>query len=262
MSSVTLKADVPEFIIQDKTLLSQIRFSLHAHELLVIIGRNGAGKSTLLKHITTEIHNPKAYVEVFGQDIRKYTNRQLAQRRAVLPQSTALSFAYDVLDVVLLGRIPHQQRQNETLGDIEIATKCLSEVGLSGYENRSYLTLSGGEQQRVHFARVLAQLHGVSDDRLLILDEPTSSLDISHQHQALQLVKTMTQDNLSCIAVLHDLNLAAQYADKVLILNQGKMVAFGSPKEVLTSEILTSAFNYKIQTVKHPSLDCPLIISC
>lgn len=258
---LTLKVDVPEFQIQGKVLLSQVRFSLKNNELIVIIGRNGAGKSTLLKHITAEIQNTKAFVELFGKDLKEYKIKDLAKRRAVLPQSTLLNFAYEVLEVVLLGRIPHQKGQSETAQDIEIAQQCLSDVGLKGYEKRNYLTLSGGEQQRVHFARVLAQLSGVKDSRLLLLDEPTSSLDIAHQHHSLKLVKQLTQDNLSCIAILHDLNLAAQYADKVLVLDQGHLLAFGTPKEVLTTEILSQAFNHPIHCMPHPHLDAPLIIS-
>lgn len=272
--STILTVDVPEFQIHGKTLLSQVRFSLNSNELIVIIGRNGAGKSTLLKHITTEISNPKAYIEIFGKEVSEHKIKDLAQRRAVLPQSTQLNFAYEVLEVVLLGRIPHQKGQSETQEDIDIAFECLKDVGLKGYETRNYLTLSGGEQQRVHFARVLAQLARPqekqssgseelkSQGRLLLLDEPTSSLDIAHQHQSLQLVKKQVQKDLSCIAILHDLNLASQYADRVLVLDKGKLLAFGTPKEVLTSEVLSQAFNYKIITAKHPELDCPLIISC
>ena len=256
-----LKVDIPEYQIQGKTLLSQVRFSLSPNELIVIVGRNGAGKSTLLKHISTEISNPKSYIEIFGKNISEYKIKALAQRRAVLPQSTTLNFAYEVLEVVLLGRIPHQQRQTESILDIEIAERCLADVGLKGYERRNYLTLSGGEQQRVHFARVLAQLTHVKHSRLLLLDEPTSSLDISHQHHSLKLVKNLTQHNLSCIAILHDLNLTSQYADKVLILDQGKVLAFGHPTTVLTSEILTKAFNYPIQTLPHPHSDRPLILT-
>lgn len=259
-----LSVHIPEFLIKDKKLLSDIHFELKDKELLVILGKNGAGKSTLLKHISGEIRNEKNNIQIFFKKISSFKSKELAQRRAVLTQTTPLNFSYEVLEVVLLGRIPHQRRQLETEEDVKIAQQCLERVGLQGYETRNYLTLSGGEQQRVHLARVLAQIWSEdihSDiEKLLLLDEPTSSLDIAHQHQTLRVVKSLLTQNVSCMAILHDLNLASQYADKVLILEDGKMVAYGTPKEVLTAEILTKAYGHKIHVMAHPYLECALII--
>lgn len=252
--------------IGDKTLLSKVDLELKESEFLVVIGRNGAGKSTLLKHVVGEMQSSEGGIEVFGEPLEKASTRELARKRAVLAQSTPLYFDYQVLEVVLLGRIPHQKRQMETAEDLAIALDCLARVGLRGYEERNYLTLSGGEQQRVHLARVLAQIEISEEEktrvpRLLFLDEPISSLDIAHQHDVLDLTKELTQEGVGVFAVLHDLNLAAQYADRIVVLCDGKVLACGRPSEVLTQEILFEAFGHRVLIARHPCLDCPLIIS-
>nr|WP_221277107.1 heme ABC transporter ATP-binding protein [Deinobacterium chartae] len=248
------------YTVSGRRLLDAIELELRAGELLVIVGCNGAGKSTLLKHISGELGRREG-IALFGQDLRRWNPGELARKRAVLPQSTALSFAYEVLEVVLLGRIPHQRRQTETREDREIALRCLERVGLAAYAGRNYLTLSGGEQQRVHLARVLAQLEGTPGERLLMLDEPTSSLDLAHQHQVLRIARSLCQEGVGVLAVLHDLNLASQYADKVLVLGGGKVLAHGTPFEVLTPTILEEAFGHPVLVTRHPCLACPLVVS-
>lgn len=252
--------------VGEKALLCDVSVELLPGEFLVVIGRNGAGKSTLLKHAVGEMHSPDGKIEIFGQLLESHSARELAKKRAVLAQSTPLHFDYQVLEVVLLGRIPHQKRQIETVDDVNIARDCLARVGLEGYEERDYLTLSGGEQQRVHLARVLAQIeHAPGEthqpERLLFLDEPISSLDIAHQHEVLDLAKQLTAEGVGVFAILHDLNLAAQYADRIVVLSQGKVLATGTPTEVLTQETLYEAFHYHVHVARHPSLDCPLIIT-
>jgi len=252
--------------VGEKALLSDVSVELMPGEFLVVIGRNGAGKTTLLKHAVGEMHSPQGQIEIFGQLLESHSARELAKKRAVLAQSTPLHFDYQVLEVVLLGRIPHQKRQVETVDDVNIARECLARVGLEDYEERDYLTLSGGEQQRVHLARVLAQIeHAPGEihqpERLLFLDEPISSLDIAHQHEVLDLAKQLTTEGVGVFAILHDLNLAAQYADRIVILSQGKVLATGAPTQVLTQETLYEAFHYHVHVARHPNLDCPLIIS-
>ncbi|QRN94324.1 heme ABC transporter ATP-binding protein [Archangium violaceum] len=242
-------------------LLSGIHLTLEPGELLVVIGRNGAGKSTLFKHLTGELRSQSGEVLAFGSPLGSSSRTELARRRAVLPQSTNLQFAYEALEVVMLGRIPHQQHRPESREDVRIARACLERVGLKGYESRNYLTLSGGEQQRVHLARALAQIHDTAGHRLLLLDEPTSSLDIAHQHKALQLVKEATREGVAALLILHDLNLVAQYADKVLVLAERKALAIGEPRSVMTTNILSRAFDYPMTTLPHPWLDCPIIVS-
>ena len=178
-------------------LLSGIHFTLAPGEFLAVIGRNGAGKSTLLDHLTGERTAPEGEVRVLGEPLHRHPRGELARRRAVVPQSTSLPFAYETLEVVMLGRIPHQRHGPESPEDVRIVSACLARVGLAGYEGRDYLTLSGGEQQRVHLARALAQLHGPPGPRLLFLDEPTSSLDVAHQHRVLECMKALTAEGSS-----------------------------------------------------------------
>ncbi|ADV65905.1 heme ABC transporter ATP-binding protein [Deinococcus maricopensis] len=243
--------------IAGRTLLEDITFSVQAGELLAIVGRNGAGKSTLLKHLTGELR--ARGVQLFGLPLERHAPARLARQRAVLPQNTPLTFAYDVLDVVLLGRLPHGR--GETPADRDIARACLDRVGLSGFEGRNILTLSGGEQQRVHLARVLAQLHGTPGPRALLLDEPTSALDLAHQHAALRTALSLCDEGVAVIAVLHDLNLAAQYARRVLMLDAGRVRAWGTPHDVLTPAHIQAAFGHPVLVTPHPCLQCPLIIS-
>ncbi|QIP30704.1 heme ABC transporter ATP-binding protein (plasmid) [Deinococcus radiodurans] len=245
------------YSVAGRELLSKLKFHLQSGEMLAVLGRNGAGKSTLLKHLTGELG--KSGVELFGQPLRDIKPAEAAKRRAVLPQQTPLSFAYEVLDVVLLGRIPHGQR--ETVQDRAIAAACLERVGLSGYETRDVLTLSGGEQQRVHFARTLAQLHGVIGERVLLLDEPTASLDLAHQHATLRLARELCREGVGVLAVLHDLNLAAQYADRVLMLAEGHVIACDHPAVALTPESIRTAYGHEVLVTQHPCLNCPLIVS-
>lgn len=248
------------FSVQDRTILREIELNLLAGEFLVVVGCNGAGKSTLLKHITGEL-GTSTNIALFGEDLPEHKPRELARRRAVLPQSTSLSFGYEVEEVVLLGRIPHQSGRIDHDNEARIARDCLRRVGLEGYEHRNYLTLSGGEQQRVQLARVLAQLEGTSGDRLLLLDEPTSSLDIAYQHQVLRIARELCEEQVGVMAVLHDLNLAAQYADKVLVLAQGSIRAYGEPFDVLKPDVLMDAFGHEVMVMKHPCLNCPLVVS-
>ncbi|GMA15827.1 heme ABC transporter ATP-binding protein [Deinococcus metallilatus] len=249
------------YSVSGRELLRNISFGLTGGEMLAVLGRNGAGKSTLLKHLTGELG--KDGVRMFGQTLREHAPADLARRRAALPQQTPMTFAYEVLDVVLLGRIPHGRRETEE--DRAVARAALEQVGLAGFEHRNILTLSGGEQQRVHLARVLAQLwpNPATDrpERVLLLDEPTSSLDLAHQHATLRLARALCAEGVGVIAVLHDLNLAAQYADRVLIVSGGRVTALGTPEEVLTPAVIEEAFGHRVAVTPHPCLKCPLIVS-
>lgn len=253
-----------------KTLLTGVDLDLRPGEFHAIIGRNGAGKSTLLKLLTGEVAPSSGEIELWQTPLGRYRPRQLARNRGVLAQHTELHFDYRALEVVLIGRIPHQRNQIETDEDVSIALDCLHRVGLAGYEDRNYLTLSGGEQQRVHLARVLAQITPGSarrdraDDRppLLFLDEPTSSLDLHHQNQVLEIARSLARDHSATIlAVLHDLNLAARYADTITLLSAGRVAACGTPYEVLCEGTLRQAFQHEVRVQRHPCFDCPLVIS-
>ncbi|UBV45053.1 heme ABC transporter ATP-binding protein (plasmid) [Deinococcus taeanensis] len=238
-----------------RALLRAVTLHLRRGELLAVLGPNGAGKSTLLRAVTGEL--AAQGVQVLGGAPRRAA---LARRRAVVAQHTPLTFSHEVLDVVLLGRFPHGPR--ETHADRVIARDALARVGLSGYEARDILTLSGGEQQRVHLARALAQLHGPDTaDRVLLLDEPTASLDLAQAHGALRVARSLLPGGVGVLTVLHDLNLAAQYADRALLLAQGRVLACGTPGEALTPDTIRAAYGHEVLVTSHPCLACPLIVS-
>jgi iron complex transport system ATP-binding protein len=176
----------------------------------------------------------------------------MAKTRAVLPQSTSLSFPFTVQDVVLMGRTPHQTSTEENL---EIAHECLRDCDCIHLANRAFPTLSGGEQQRVHCARVLAQINSTDSDTpgFLLLDEPVSALDLSHQHSLLKLLKALANDQQTgIICTLHNLNLAAQFSDRCLIIDQGRVVADGTAVEVFTEETLSNVFDLDMWLRPHP----------
>ncbi|MFC6619175.1 heme ABC transporter ATP-binding protein [Deinococcus radiophilus] len=256
MSTPLLEVADLSYSVAGRELLRRVRLDLSGGEVLVVVGRNGAGKSTLLKHLSGELQAHD--VSLFGKDLNSHRRADLARRRAVLAQHTPMSFGYEVLEVVGLGRLPHRGSAAE---QDAAARECLGRVGLAGFEHRDILTLSGGEQQRVHLARVLAQLHGVTEARVLLLDEPTSSLDLAHQHQTLRLARELADEGTGVLAILHDLNLAAQYADRMLVLSDGEVLAYGPPAEVLQPGLIAQAFGHDVQVIQHPCLGCPLVVS-
>lgn len=244
-----------------RQILSQLSLDLRAGELTVLLGPNGTGKSTLLKCISGEIAS-QGEIRLFGQPQSLWPAPILARRMAILPQSSALSFSFLAREVVALGRLPHASGK---IADEAIIQRCLQAVGAEHLADSAYTVLSGGEKQRIHFARVLAQLDEHMADspqtereptieapKLLMLDEPTSALDLSHQHQTLQTAQRRARQGDAVLVILHDLNLAARYADRVLLLNHGQIQADGSPEEVLTAECIKQIFAFDAQVFRHP----------
>ncbi|MCF1468486.1 heme ABC transporter ATP-binding protein [Agrobacterium vitis] len=223
-----------------RLLLDSISLRLQPGRFTVIIGPNGAGKSTLLKLLCGDLKADEGRIMYDGQDITRLKPQDLALKRAVLPQSTSLSFPFTALEVVRMGAVAAG-----SLRPIEAAKHALARVGLSATETRSYHALSGGEQQRVQFARVLAQLPIAADAtgaRALFLDEPTSSLDLSYQISVLETARAFAADGGMVMAVLHDLNLAAEFADNLIMLNNGRLIADGSPQTVIDDELIAAVY--------------------
>lgn len=248
--------------IGDATLVHDAALEIVPGCLTAIVGPNGAGKTTLLRVATGEITPSTGSVTMEGRPLDAWAPREQARRRATLPQQSHLRFAFPVLEVVLMGRTPHL-RGVESARDWAIAEAALNAVGLSDLSDRRFPTLSGGEQQRVHLARALAQIWTPPDDghRYLLLDEPTASLDLAHQHQVLSIAADLAEQGVGVLAVLHDLNLAAQYADHVVMLNDGTVRADGPPHEVFTPAGIQSVFGCPVQVLDHPAQACPLIVS-
>ncbi len=238
-------------------ILKNISLTIRPGEVVAVVGANGAGKSTLLQAIAGALLPTQGLISLNGKALADWPATQLARVRGILSQKIALSFAFPVIEVVKLGRHPYSQllstQENEA-----IAWHCLQQVGMEEFAYRNMHTLSGGEQQRVHFARVLAQIYQPHSEETsyILLDEPTSSLDLYQQHQLLQMAKNLsTQRRVGIFVILHDLNLAAQYADHVLLLKKGKTISQGPPEEVFTQAHIYQGFNVRTEVMKPPTHD-------
>jgi iron complex transport system ATP-binding protein len=244
------------------TLLRQVSLALAPGELVALLGENGAGKSTLLRTLAGDVAPRAGTVTMNARALRQWSLRERARTRAVLPQSAALAFGFTALETVLLGRHPHSEGVARAR-DVEIACASLARLDAMHLAGRLVTTLSGGELARVQFARVLAQLwpEAPAAPRYLLLDEPVASLDPAHQHLALRVARDFAhRHDAGVLAVLHDINLAAQYADRVVLLKQGRVLAEGSPRTVFTPEALGACFDVAATVVAHPHLDRPLVV--
>lgn len=245
-----------------KALVDSVDLRLRPGRVTVVVGANGAGKTTLLRLASGELAPTAGAVQMDGRPLAALSAREQARRRAVLAQQSHLRFAFSVLEVVLMGRSPHVRR-TEAASDWQIAQAALEAVAMEDFAARSYPTLSGGEQQRVHLARALAQIWTPPPDgghRYLLLDEPTASLDLRHQHGVLAAARRFAGEGAGVLAVLHDLNLAAQYADHLVVLTGGRVLAQGAPADVLTPAVIQAAFGMRVLVQPHPCHACPLVI--
>ena len=245
--------------IHSKKLLDDVSVEVKAGEVLAVLGQNGAGKSTLRKVLCGDLIPTHGEVSMDGKSLNKWSLLERAKVRAVLPQDSTLNFPFTVSEVVLLGRAPHLSGA-ESEKDYETVQAVLEAVEATHLAERLYPTLSGGERQRVQLARVLAQIWEKSDaTRYLLLDEPTSNLDIAHQHSTLKIARRLARENVAVLVILHDLNLAVQYADQILLMKDGKIAAKGCPNEVLNEETLEQTFNLPFRIIENPFADFPLI---
>lgn len=256
-----IRAHNISYSVKGKNILDNISLKAEAGEVLVILGGNGAGKSTLLRVLCGDLDGAPGDVSIQNKPLHSWKTAELAQFRAVLAQQTIIGLPYLVKDIVMMGRYPHFKKSPANL-DYIIVRNALKKTGIDHLAERNYLTLSGGEQQRVQLARVLAQVwftekHAV---RYLLMDEPVNSLDIVHQHTTLRLAREFAQEGNCVITVLHDLNLAAQYADKILLLRNGSVLASGTPEEVLMDELMSSTYDFPLSILHHSAYKHPVII--
>ena len=228
-----------------KTLLDSVSVDVEAGELTVVVGPNGAGKSTLLRVLSGELAPTRGHVRLFDRALEDWDPRVLARRRAVVSQHVQVAFPWNVGDLVALGRLPHDTSAAE---NDRIVHESLARVGLGAFADRNSSELSGGELQRVHLARAVAQLAG-SENAVLLLDEPTASLDPAHQHETLRLAHSLSRQGHGVLCILHDLGLAARYADRVLVLKNARCARQGLASEVLEAELLAEVF--EVRTFRH-----------
>jgi iron complex transport system ATP-binding protein len=225
-------------------------------EVFVLVGPNGAGKSTLLRVLAGDIRPTEGRLLLDGRVLAEYRPEELAIRRAVLLQQVVLQFAFTVQEVVAMGRYPQRRRCADDPDEDERAIqRAMQHTETLDLAARIFPTLSGGEQERTSLARVLAQ-----QTPILLLDEPTSSLDIRHQELVMGVARDLAGRGASVLAILHDLNLAAAYAHRIGLLHRGRLVVCGSPWEVLSESTLSHVFDHPITVMPHPARDCPLIL--
>lgn len=230
--------------VPGKKILNGVEISFPSQSFTGIIGSNGSGKSTLLKNIYRVLNPTEGCVYLDGEAILKMPSKSVARHMAVLPQENSSDFDYTVEEMVRMGRFPYhnffdQNRHREQ--DYEIIRKYLTLLGLQNYEKRLFKTLSGGEKQRVFIARALAQ-----ETNLLILDEVTNHLDIGYQYKVLEVLSGM---NLTMISAIHDLNLALRFCDHVILLDEGRVLAEGTAREVIHEEMLKRIFHIRARVV-------------
>ncbi|EOW3270013.1 heme ABC transporter ATP-binding protein [Escherichia coli] len=245
------------YSLQGRRLTDNVSLTFPGGEIVAILGPNGAGKSTLLRQLTGYLQPDSGECRLFNKPLNEWSITELAKHRAVMRQNSHMAFPFSVQEVIQMGRHPHRtgNQDNETA---QIMALC----DCQALANRDYRQLSGGEQQRVQLARLLVQLwEPTPSPKWLFLDEPTSALDIHHQQHLFRLLLQLVHErqfNVCC--VLHDLNLAARYADRVVLMQKGKVIANGKPQDVLTQQALTMLYGADITVLKDPANHSPLIV--
>ena len=234
--------------VQAETLLDGVTLHADRGQLVGLIGPNGAGKSTLLRAISGILGYRDGAVRLDGADIKSLSSKDIAAGLALVPQIAPYTHGFTCIELVLMGRYPHLGRfQIEGKEDDRIARDAMRLTEIEQFADRTLDTLSGGERQRVFVSRALAQ-----QPRVLLLDEPTSNLDVLHQLKVFDLVRRLVDDGLTAIAAIHDLNMAARYCDRLVLLTGGRVLAEGSPEEVLSPETIESAFGVKAAVYREP----------
>jgi len=240
----------------NRPVLNDVSFSVIEGEFFVIIGPNGSGKTTLVKAMSGAVRPQRGDVQILGRPLRGYSGKALAQCVAMVPQVAPVDIPFTVAEVVLMGRSPHLPWMGlEQRIDLEIAERAMHFTHVAHLAGRKLDHLSAGERQRVLIARAICQ-----QPRILLLDEPTSALDLAHQVQIMDLLDQLRNDEgITVVVVSHDLNLAALYADRLLLMKEGGVVALGEPGEVLTFEILEDTYGCALLVDKNPVKGVPRI---
>ncbi|UZT97711.1 heme ABC transporter ATP-binding protein [Chryseobacterium fluminis] len=239
-------------------ILDTVDVSLEYGEFLAIVGPNGAGKSSLLSVLANEVKS-KQKIEFKDKDLKEWDIRELSKHKAKFSQHNSNDITLEVKDVVMMGRYPYFDAQPRE-EDFDAVNHRMQETEVLHLKDREYNTLSGGEKQRVHLSRVMVQLENDITRKLVFLDEPLNNLDVKHQYKALEIIKKFTENTNSALVVLHDLNLAAQFADKILLMKSGRVAAYGTPEEVFTAENISEAYNFPCTICDHPITNNPMII--
>lgn len=255
-----LKGDTLTLSIDERTLVREVSLAVRPGEVLAIIGPNGAGKTTLLRALCGDLAPTRGQVSFNGRALADWPARERALALAVLTQANSLTFGFTVAEVVSLGRSPHS---TGAVVDHRICRAAMKALDVLHLAERAYPSLSGGEQQRVQLARVMAQIwRSDSDaDRLLLLDEPVTSLDLGHQRQLMQAVRDFADSGVGVVMVVHDISLAAAYSDHLLALKEGACVAYGRPEQVVTEALISDLFDSPVRVIVHPDTGKPVVLA-
>lgn len=239
---MNIKSENINVTLEKNNILKGINIEVDNKEVVGIIGPNGSGKSTLLKCIYRVLKPNDGIILLDNVDIKEMSVKESSKRLAVLSQHNNYNFDFTVKDIVLMGRSPHKKfMERDNKEDYDIVNEALKKVDMFEFKDRSFQSLSGGEQQRVILARALAQ-----QPKCLILDEPTNHLDIKYQLQLMRIVKGL---GIEVIAAIHDLNIAAMYCDKIYVLKDGEIIKYGKPKDVLTKEIIKDVYEVDAEVI-------------
>ncbi|MGF7162083.1 iron complex transport system ATP-binding protein [Rhodoligotrophos appendicifer] len=245
----------------ESEILSSVSVQVMPGELTIVLGPNGAGKSTLLAALVGDLLPVSGSITFDGRPLHDFRKGELALRRAVLPQKSHLAFPFTVREVVELGLVAIGTGRGRS--HAEVVREALARVGLSDYAARYYQQLSGGEQQRVHIARICCQLaaaRSLDATPYLFLDEPVSNLDLRHQLETLDIARDFADQGGGAFAILHDVNLASLYADRLVIIDKGRVAASGAPAETLTTEIISRVFNVPVEVNRMPRGERPFLL--
>ncbi|NOQ97131.1 MAG: ATP-binding cassette domain-containing protein [Calditrichae bacterium] len=252
-----IKLESVEFSYQQKKVLHNIQLSVTPGEFVGLIGPNGAGKSTLLKLIDRILHPGSGRISVRNKPLESYTRKELARIMGYVQQNFSTAYNYSVMDIILMGRFPYQRVWTfESRLDREIALKAMETTDCIHLKEREFATLSGGEKQLVILASALAQ-----EPDILLLDEPTAALDLKHQFHFYQILKKLQfQQQKTVISVTHDVNLASQFCNRIIILKDGTVRADGPVKEVLQAQLIQEIYGIPVQVIPHPESNLPVIL--
>ena len=241
------------YSINSKLIVDGVSLGVEEHSFVGLVGPNGCGKSTLLKNIYKVYKPDSGAVYIDGRDLAHLSNKETAREMSVMQQENNVEFDMTVYDMVMLGRFSHQKMfGNDMVKERQIVEDALGEVGLAGYESRSFLSLSGGEKQRTLVARALVQ-----QAELIILDEPTNHLDIGYQYQIMNMLK---KQDLTVFSSIHDLNIAACYCDRIILMKAGRIVDAGTPEEMFVPEKIKAIFGVNTQVSTNEATGKPNIV--